>query len=239
MFRQFHSRFPIPAHAGEGFAQQFSGGGRRGHRDLLGDEPRNRRGDIKLKLLGLLSERHQHRFAHQFAMGGRHGHGHGHRGSFGGDWGDEPRTRRGDIKFMLLGLLSERPQHGYELIKELENRRGGFRKLSPGSVYPTLQMLEEGGYLTSEQVEGKRVYTITDSGRQLLSDRQQQSPSKNPYDSFAENKPSELIELRQTLTELNDAVVQIARSGNLEQANRVRELLVQVKREIYKLLAEQ
>ncbi|ALF56277.1 PadR family transcriptional regulator [Nostoc piscinale CENA21] len=179
--------------------------------------------------MGLLSEHHQ------FLMSGRHGH----RGSSGGGWGEEPRTRRGDIKFMLLGLLSERPQHGYELIKELENRRGGFRKLSPGSVYPTLQMLEEGGYLTSEQVEGKRVYTITDSGRQLFSDRKQQSHSQNLQDSSTENKSSELIELRRTLTQLNDAVAQIARSGNLEQANRVRELLVQVKREIYKLLAEQ
>ncbi len=53
------------------------------------------------------------------------------------------------------------------------------------------------------------------------------------------SKPSELIELRHTLTQLNDAVTQVARSGNLEQANRVRDLLVQVKREIYKLLAEQ
>lgn len=176
-----------------------------------------------------------------FFMIGRHGHRgmFGGRGSFGGGWGDEPRTRRGDIKFMLLGVLSERPQHGYELIKELEARRGGFRRLSPGSVYPTLQMLEEGGYLTSEQVDGKRVYTITESGRQLLSDRNQQSHSRNPHDSFTQSKHSELIELRRTLTELNDAVAQIARSGNLEQANRVRDLLVQVKREIYKLLAEQ
>ena len=170
----------------------------------------------------------------QFFMSGRHRR----RDSFGG-WGDEPRTRRGDIKFILLGLLSERPQHGYELIKELEARRGGFRRPSPGSVYPTLQMLEEGGYLTSEEVDGKRVYTITESGRQLLSDRHQGSDSKNAYDSSTESKPSELIELRHTLTQLNDAVAQVARSGNLEQANRVRELLVQVKREIYKLLAEQ
>lgn len=163
---------------------------------------------------------------------------HGHKGAAGGGWGDEPRTRRGDIKFMLLGLLSERAQHGYELIKELEARRGGFRRLSPGSVYPALQMLQEGGYLTSEQVDEKRVYTITERGRQLLSDRNQQSHERNPRDSFSD-KPSELIELRRTLTELNDAVTQIARSGNLEQANRVRDLLTQVKREIYKLLAEQ
>lgn len=171
----------------------------------------------------------------QFFMSGRHGR----RGSFGGGWGDEPRTRRGDIKFILLGLLSERPQHGYELMKELEARRGGFRRPSPGSVYPTLQMLEECGYLTSEEVDGKRVYTITESGRQFLIDRNQQSHSRNTYDSFVESKPSSLLELRRTLTQLNDAVAQVARSGNLEQANRVRDLLVQVKREIYKLLAEQ
>jgi DNA-binding PadR family transcriptional regulator len=100
-------------------------------------------------------------------------------------------------------------------------------------------MLEESGYLTSEQVDGKRVYTLTESGRQFLSDRNQHSRSRNPHDSFVESKPSELIELRRTLTQLNDAVAQVARSGNLEQANRVRDLLAQVKREIYKLLAEQ
>jgi DNA-binding PadR family transcriptional regulator len=176
---------------------------------------------------------------HPFFMSERHGHKRpGHKGAPGGGWGDEPRNRRGDIKFMLLGLLAERPQHGYELIKELEARGGGFRRLSPGSVYPTLQMLEESGYLTSEQIEGKRVYTIAESGKQLLSDRNEQSDSKHPHDRFTQGKPSELIELRRTLTELNDAVTQIARSGNLEQGNRVRDLLAQVKREIYKILAE-
>lgn len=173
--------------------------------------------------------------SNQFFMSRRHGR----RGSFGGGWGDEPRTRRGDIKFILLELLSERPQHGYELMKELEARHGGFRRPSPGSVYPTLQMLEEGGYLTSEEVDGKRVYTITESGIQFLSDRKGQSHLRNVHDSFTESKPSKLIELRRALTELNDAVAQVARSGNLEQTNRVRDLLAQVKREIYKLLAEQ
>lgn len=173
---------------------------------------------------------------HRFFMSRRHGGG---KDSFGGNWGDEPRTRRGDVKFILLELLAERPQHGYELMNELEARRGGFRRPSPGSVYPALQMLEDGGYLTSEEVEGKRVYTITESGKQFLSDRQKHSDSRNTSDRFTDSKPSELIELRQTLTQVNDAVAQVARSGNLEQANRVRELLAQVKREIYKLLAEQ
>ena len=160
----------------------------------------------------------------------------GRRGAFRGEWGDEPRTRRGDMKFILLGVLLERPKHGYEIIKELETRRGSFRQISPGSVYPTLQMLEESGYLTSEQSDSKRVYSITESGRQLLNDRNQQTESGTVYDGC--NKSSELIELRQTLSEVNEAVTQVARSGNLEQANQVRTLLAQVKREIYKLLAE-
>lgn len=80
---------------------------------------------------------------------------------------------RGDIKYVLLELLQERPMHGYEMIKALEERSGGFYTPSPGSVYPTLQMLEEGGYVTVSEVEGKKVYTITDAGRNLLAERQQ------------------------------------------------------------------
>ena len=174
-----------------------------------------------------------------FWMSERRGHKHGHGGPFGGGWGEKPRTRRGNVKFILLELLSKRPQHGYELIQAQETRRGGFRRLSPGSVYPTLQMLEEGGYLTSEEVDDKRVYTITESGRQFLSDRDQRSHSGNPDDSFEESNPAGLVELRHTLTELNDAVRLIARSGDLEQTKQVKDLLAEVKREIYKLLAEQ
>jgi DNA-binding PadR family transcriptional regulator len=160
----------------------------------------------------------------------------------GGSWGEERRTRRGDIKFILLELLAERPRHGYDLIKELEARYGGFRKLSPGSVYPTLQMLEEGGYLTSEQVGGKRVYTLTDEGRNLLAERNQQATPDSPWDAFnpfVSGKSQEFIELRNAATELAAAVGQVARSGDLERLRRVRELLDQVKREIYKILAEE
>lgn len=160
---------------------------------------------------------------------------------FGRGWGDEYRTRRGDIKFLLLELLSERPSHGYDLIKEMEVRYGGFRRLSPGSVYPTLQMLEEGGYLTSEQQSGKRVYTITDQGRQLLAERSQQESSDSPWDAFknfVKGKPQEFIELRNVVGELATVVIQVARSGNVERMNRVRELLEQTKREIYIILSE-
>jgi DNA-binding PadR family transcriptional regulator len=75
------------------------------------------------------------------------------------------------MKFVLLELLQERPMHGYEMIKALEEKTGGFYTPSPGSIYPTLQMLEDGGMVTSAEVEGKKVYTITDAGRASLAER--------------------------------------------------------------------
>jgi len=156
-----------------------------------------------------------------------------------GKGGTQRRARRGEIKFVLLELLSEGSQHGYELIKELESRRGGFHRPSPGSVYPTLQLLEDGGYLTSEPVEGKRVYTMTDSGKQLLEDWKRQPGSTPLCVGLAANQSSELIELQRTLTGVNDAVTQVARTHNQTQIGQVRELLVQVQRQIYKLLSEE
>jgi DNA-binding PadR family transcriptional regulator len=75
---------------------------------------------------------------------------------------------RGDLKYALLDLLKERPKHGYEMMKELEERMGGFYAPSAGAVYPTLQLLEDRGWVTSEAVEGKKVYKITDEGTKAL-----------------------------------------------------------------------
>ncbi|MEH2173624.1 PadR family transcriptional regulator [Nostoc sp.] len=211
MFRHFRSRFGVPAWAGVS------------EEDSL--------------LVRSWFEHGNHHDKHH----GRHHDKRFDNEMFGRGWGDEYRTRRGDIKFILLELLSEHPSHGYDLIKEMETRYGGFRRLSPGSVYPTLQLLEEGGYLKSAQEGGKRIYTITDEGKQLLAERTQQEPSDTPWDtfkSFVTGKPQEFIELRNAATELAAAVVQVARSGNMERINRVRELLEQVKREIYAILAE-
>jgi DNA-binding PadR family transcriptional regulator len=106
-----------------------------------------------------------------FAM--RRGHGpFGHGGPFGSGGEGGRFFGRGDMKFALLELLQERPMHGYEMIKALEEKTGGFYSPSPGSIYPTLQMLEEGGLVTSAEVEGKKVYTITDAGRAVLTERQ-------------------------------------------------------------------
>lgn len=75
----------------------------------------------------------------------------------------------GDLKFVILNLLAEKPRHGYEVIKELEDRFGGAYSPSPGTVYPTLSLLEDMGYARAATEEGNRkVYEITDEGRQYL-----------------------------------------------------------------------
>lgn len=77
-------------------------------------------------------------------------------------------VRKGDLKYVLLGLLADEPMHGYEVIRRLEEESAGLYSPSPGSVYPTLQMLEDQGYVSSEQRDGKRVYEITGEGRAFL-----------------------------------------------------------------------
>jgi|SRR5579883_1348150 DNA-binding PadR family transcriptional regulator len=179
-----------------------------------------------------LHHHHRHFFASEHDDMSPRGRFRGHR--FGRDLRDEQRTPRGDTKYILLRLLAEQPRHGYELIKELEARYAGFWKPSAGSIYPTLQLLEEGGYLTSEQQEGRRVYTITDSGRQLLAE---QGDRLDWIET--RQKPEQLFELKKAIADVGAAVMQVARSGNLDKVNRVRDTLSRVKREIYLILAEE
>jgi len=74
----------------------------------------------------------------------------------------------GDMKYVILKLLRDKPRHGYEVMKELEERLHGCYSPSPGTVYPTLQWLEDEGLVRSKEVDGKKVYEITDDGRKFL-----------------------------------------------------------------------
>jgi DNA-binding PadR family transcriptional regulator len=81
---------------------------------------------------------------------------------------------QGDLKYVILRLLEEKPRHGYEIIKELEDRFGGAYSPSPGTVYPTLTMLEDLGYARATAEEGgRKIYEITDAGRAYLAENSQ------------------------------------------------------------------
>ena len=116
----------------------------------------------------------------------------GPEGPFGEEGSPDPREPgrrffgRGDLKFALLELLIERPMHGYEMMKALQERSGGLYTASAGSVYPTLQMLEDRDFVTVSEADGKKVHTITDAGRAFLAENsaeahdQRQSPHERP-----------------------------------------------------------
>ena len=90
-----------------------------------------------------------------------------------GPFGGSRIFDQGDLKYVILRLLDEKPRHGYEIIKEIEDRFGGMYSPSPGTVYPTLTMLEDLGYarVTPEE-SGKKIYEITDEGRKHLAENQ-------------------------------------------------------------------
>jgi DNA-binding PadR family transcriptional regulator len=94
-------------------------------------------------------------------------------GAWGPKGGRGPRRRSqmfesGEVKFVILRLLKEKPRHGYEVIKALEEKLGGYYTPSAGTVYPTLQLLEDEGYVRADESDGKKVYHVTPEGERYL-----------------------------------------------------------------------
>jgi len=104
-------------------------------------------------------------------LSGRHG---GHRGRHGRHSGDRPGRLfdHGELRFVLLSLIAEKPRHGYEIIKAIEDRAGGAYSPSPGVIYPTLTMLEELGYTALTEQDGKKLYALTEAGEAYLRENQ-------------------------------------------------------------------
>ncbi|HJT37138.1 MAG TPA: PadR family transcriptional regulator [Actinomycetota bacterium] len=154
-------------------------------------------------------------------------------GGFGpGGWGGGPRARRGDVRTGVLQVLSEQPLHGYDVIRALEDRSGGRWRPSPGSVYPTLQMLEDAGLVKSEGKDGKRVYEITDAGREELASRQD---GREPWEEGGDDP---FHELKGSAFQLGAAAVQVARTGSQDQVARAKLILDDARKKIYGILAE-
>jgi DNA-binding PadR family transcriptional regulator len=140
--------------------------------------------------------------------------------------------RRGDIRVVLLASLIDSPAHGYEIIRRLEERSGGVWKPSAGSVYPTLQLLEEEGMLTSEDQSGKRVYSLTDAGREEAS-RAVTLPWDRPPGS--QSGPHAV---REAVGAIHAAAKQVVIAGSPDQVGRALELLKETRQKLYQLLAE-
>jgi DNA-binding PadR family transcriptional regulator len=177
--------------------------------------------------------------------GGRH-----HRGGFGrfgfmGGFGMGPESFRGrkmgsvDLRLVLLTLLAERPSYGYELIKALEDRSGGFYSPSPGMVYPALTWLEEVGYASVTSEGAKKLYAITDPGREYLKQHQDAAESilsqlehiarklgrmREAFSGLEEDEDANSKEVWMARRELKDAL-RAARGASPEEKTRIAAIL--------------
>jgi DNA-binding PadR family transcriptional regulator len=164
---------------------------------------------------------------------GRYGHG---RGGFGGDpfFGPGRRAGRGDIRAAILTLLAEEPMHGYQVIQVISERSGGNWTPSPGSVYPTLQQLEDEGLIEAAASEsGRRVFALTDDGRAAATER----PAV-PWEAAAETLDHDLVDLRELVHQVLAATRQVAQAGSATQIKGAQDVLRAARKGIYKLLAE-
>jgi DNA-binding transcriptional ArsR family regulator len=146
-----------------------------------------------------------------------------------------PRARRGDLRLSVLYLLAERPMHGYELMSEISERTGGVWQPSPGSVYPTLSMLEDEGLITAESEGSRRTFTLTDEGRKVAPG----SEDPSPWADVVNATDPAVNELRTTLRSVRVAVEQVVEAGSEADRARMQALLVELRRELYLLLAGQ
>jgi DNA-binding PadR family transcriptional regulator len=144
------------------------------------------------------------------------------------------RARKGDVRLAVLALLGERPMHGYEIIGELSERTGGMWKPSPGSVYPTLQLLEEEGLVVGEELEGKRRFTLTDEGRAKVAEQ----PDAAPWEEFSRGADPDVVELWNAFKQMAMAVKQISVAAAPEQQRKALTVLTEARKKLYGILAE-
>ena len=177
---------------------------------------------------------------------GRHRHGGGEFGGFpfgGGGFGPGRgsrggwrKARRGDIRTAALLLFAEEPRNGYEVMQLVEERSEGVWRPSPGSVYPALAQLEDEGLIRSQELDGRKVFAITDEGRALLAQRGADRPA--PWEEMSSGLGSEHAQFGKLIREVAFAYAQLARTGSPSQLAAAREVLAQSRRELYRILGD-
>lgn len=148
----------------------------------------------------------------------------------------KPGTRagRGDVRAAILFLLAEKPRHGYQIINEIEQRSGGAWKPSPGSVYPTLQLLADEGLIRAEAENGRKTYSLTDEGREETDASAESSDRWGP----ADRNHARTRALPKTGVELAQAIAQVGQSGSPEQIQEAVGVIDQARRKLYSILAQ-
>ncbi len=144
------------------------------------------------------------------------------------------RGRRGDVRAALLALLSERPMHGYEMIQEIVERSNGLWRPSPGSVYPTLQLLVDEELIVAAETDGvRRLFTLTEVGREAAG-----KIGTPPWEQIADFVDPNEANLRTAFGQLAAALFQAAHAATPEQQKRIVDLVNTARRDVYGILGE-
>ncbi|MDA0369742.1 MAG: PadR family transcriptional regulator [Proteobacteria bacterium] len=138
----------------------------------------------------------------------------------------------GDVSLALLSLLEDGPRHGYDLMTAIEEKSGGLARPSAGTIYPTLQQLQDEGLVTSTEGDGKRIYQLTDGGRARLAEQHDhinemwQRAKDEEWGNWSDAMHPDAIEvLKPAFRLMRTAVRSAVRSSDPERADKVREIL--------------
>ena len=154
--------------------------------------------------------------------------------------GRESPFSKGDLKYVILDLLKDKPRYGYEIIRALEERSHGFYTPSPGVVYPTLQMLEEMGYASATERDGKKIYTITNEGSKFLAEQKDFTDEVKSHMKRHWN-PENIGMFAQMMAEFGELARMIghrARHVKPEKLQRIREVISSAADEVKVILEE-
>ncbi|MET0673915.1 MAG: PadR family transcriptional regulator [Microbacterium pygmaeum] len=145
------------------------------------------------------------------------------------------RMGRGDVRTAVLALLAEKPMHGYQIIREIEERSNGSWKPSPGSVYPTLQLLTDEGLIGAQESDGRKTYSLTEEGRAVAG---ADSGKSAPWETSGSRESGRAGALPKAGVDLASAVAQVGRSGSPEQVKQAVDVLDEARRKLFSILAQ-
>ena len=202
---------------------------RRGFRDAVRDQDSGHDGPFDPGFRGPFGPG----FGRGFGGPGFGGAGFGRGGPRGGGRG-RGRGRRGDVRAAILTLLAERPMHGYEMIQEIAARSQDLWKPSPGSVYPTLQLLVDEDLIVGTESDGsKKLFELTSTGRAVA-----EKIETPPWEEITEGADPGHADLRNAAGQLMRAVAMSAGAATPEQQKRIADIVNNARREIYQILGE-
>jgi DNA-binding PadR family transcriptional regulator len=147
-------------------------------------------------------------------------------------------VRRGDVRAAILDVLATEQMNGYQVIQRIAERSGGVWKPSPGSVYPTVQQLEDEGLVSASETQGRRLLGLTDAGREYVAQHPDELAAT--WQPFREEKPTGTGErdLKAVIGQVMSAVWQLATNGSSRQRAQAVEILADTRRRLYGILAD-